>query len=193
MEWSVVTVVILIPLLMSILAVVFFRGFFRVGAVLTLPLTAFASLADAYSATQKGNLTGLFTILISGPCLLVLLLLGLGEVLTRWKNRSRSRQLEFASEKEIHRAKNRQEALAWLYHSNFCSLGSAARHEWSDTCGGRFLDCRVRRGAQAPDLAAHDLGDLSDLADWRGYWGRRRRGSRHRARTTTREESTNTV
>src|SRR5579872_1954163 len=76
-------VVIAIPLLLNILAVVTYRGIFRVAALLVLPFIAFASAIDFYSALQQGNLTGLLTIVVSGPSLIALLLLGLGSIVLR--------------------------------------------------------------------------------------------------------------
>ncbi len=69
MEWTVAMVVVAIPLVLNILAIVTYRGTFRRAALLILPLIAFATAADLYSASQRGNLTGLLTILVSGPSL----------------------------------------------------------------------------------------------------------------------------
>ena len=72
-----------IPLLLNMLAVVFYRGPCRRAAMLLLPLMAGVSLSDLYSGALGGNLTGLLTILFAGPLLLVILLLGIGSVFTR--------------------------------------------------------------------------------------------------------------
>jgi hypothetical protein len=87
MEWLLLMVVLAVPLLLNILAIVSYRGTFRIGAVLVLPIIAFASLGDIYSASQHGNLTGLLTMLVAAPALVVLLLLGLGNVVIRVKLR----------------------------------------------------------------------------------------------------------
>jgi len=72
-----------IPLLLNMLAVVFYRGSFRRAAMLLLPLMAGVSLSDLYSGALGGNLTGLLTIIFAGPLVLVILLLGIGNVFTQ--------------------------------------------------------------------------------------------------------------
>jgi hypothetical protein len=69
-----------IPLVLNMLAVVFYRGSCRRAALLLLPLMAGVSLPDLYSGALGGNLTGLLTILFAGPLLLVILLLGIASV-----------------------------------------------------------------------------------------------------------------
>jgi hypothetical protein len=75
-----ILILLSIPLLLNMLAVVFYRGFFRRAAMLLLPLMAGVSLSDLYSGALGGNLTGLLTSLFAGPLLLVILLLGIGSV-----------------------------------------------------------------------------------------------------------------
>ena len=83
MQWSFVMIILAIPTLLNVLAIVFYRGTFRKAAVLVLPLTVLAGAADIYSASQRGNLTGIISFLVAGPALILLGLLGIGSVVSR--------------------------------------------------------------------------------------------------------------
>lgn len=74
MEWFLVTMVLSIPSLLSIAAVVLWRGLSRGAALIVLMVLGAAFVADAYSAYHHGNLTGLFTIIAALPSLILLLL-----------------------------------------------------------------------------------------------------------------------
>lgn len=75
--------ILAIPLLLNILAILFYRRWFRIVAILVLPFTTLAAIFDGYSFSQRGNLTGLVTLFISGPALIGLVLLGLGSLVHR--------------------------------------------------------------------------------------------------------------
>ena len=75
--------VIAFPLLVNIFAVVLYRGLFRVLAIGFLVPIGFATVVDGYSASQDGNLTGIFTICVSGPSLVGLLVVGLVNAFVR--------------------------------------------------------------------------------------------------------------
>jgi peptidoglycan/LPS O-acetylase OafA/YrhL len=70
-----------IPLVLNILAIIGYRRWFWIVAVLVLPLTVLAAYVDGQSASQKGNLTGLVTLFIGGPAVVVLALSGLGNLI----------------------------------------------------------------------------------------------------------------
>jgi uncharacterized membrane protein len=72
-----------IPLVLNILAAVFYRGANRRGAMGLLPLMAAFSLADLYSGALGGNLTGLLTIFVACPLGVLILLLGVGSLFTK--------------------------------------------------------------------------------------------------------------
>jgi hypothetical protein len=78
MGWWFEYVIIAVPLALDILAILIYRGAYRKGAILVSPVFLLVLGADGYSASQHGNLTGLITMIVGGPLLVVLLLLGIG-------------------------------------------------------------------------------------------------------------------
>jgi hypothetical protein len=72
-----------IPLVLNMLAVVFYRGAYRRGAIGLLPLMAGFSLADIYSGALGGNLTGLLSIFFAYPLAVLIMLLGVGSAFTK--------------------------------------------------------------------------------------------------------------
>jgi hypothetical protein len=91
MEWLNVILVLAffsVPLLLSIAAVVYWRGLSRWIAMLPLVVLAGAYAVDAYSVFRGGNLAGLLTILASVPSLALLLLIWGVDAVHRWHSRN---------------------------------------------------------------------------------------------------------
>lgn len=71
------------PLLIDIAAVWRWRGSYRYGAMIPLPFLLLAYAVDVYGFIQGGNLSGLFTILVTFPTLLLLLVLSVAQAFAR--------------------------------------------------------------------------------------------------------------
>jgi FtsH-binding integral membrane protein len=91
---------VLTPVFLNLLAVLLYRGLFRLLAVAFLLPIGFAAACDVYSASKNGNLTGIITICISGPSLIVLILIGVVNVFVRSPRLGRDRSVQHARQQE---------------------------------------------------------------------------------------------
>ena len=71
------TLILLIPVAIHILAVVQWRGWMRYLATIPLAAVSVACAMDLYQATQSSNLTGIFTIIVGFFGLISLLLIAI--------------------------------------------------------------------------------------------------------------------
>jgi uncharacterized membrane protein len=77
-----------LPLVFNLLALARYHGPYRRAAVLVLPIIVAVWMFELYSQSLKGNLTGLISMVVALPLMVVLLLLGVGDLLSRARGSS---------------------------------------------------------------------------------------------------------
>lgn len=90
--------ILCIPPMLNVVAILLYRGIFRYYAILLLIPIGSAAAFDFYSLSQNGNLTGIATILVSGPSVLVLFILG---VINLFSRVTRSRHQSNISDEDL--------------------------------------------------------------------------------------------
>jgi hypothetical protein len=90
MKFDTVYLFIVAPLILNVLAILLYRGLFRVLAACFLVPIGCSVACDVYSASKEGNLTGIITILI--PVLIIGIVGIFIRVPLNWGKRSSRRE-----------------------------------------------------------------------------------------------------